>query len=376
MEKELRPGKFISIVNLLTATVILLIFSAFQLPQKQDQGFLIWQNVPLKIKAAGFYIAGVIDERADKKIIARLIPAAAPANKNTAEALTLQGGGLVAVEEYLKHNLPYQDSCRPVIMRVKKLLINEMALPNGGIDGKVELSIAFGLKTGEDMEAHLVNYTGGAHYIRTPAQTCIAEPALRNAIENALVYFNSWMGKQADDNPLLAKTVKLIFSDYRDEQPEADTVYYAANRPLTWADFKGRPDNSRFDAEVIPGLGFTEKVSVNKGIINVAIATKVYIPKSAAWVKPGRMDDYALNHEQRHFEITKLVSEMFKKTLLGQKLPVLNYDGTINVAYFEALRNLNRMQKQYDDETNHGSNQQAQARWNSYIDKELAAFKN
>ncbi len=52
-------------------------------------------------------------------------------------------------------------------------------------------------------------------------------------------------------------------------------------------------------------------------------------------------------------------------------LPVDNYDGPINIEYLETLREATRMQKLYDAETRHGIDQQAQARWNEKIDKEL-----
>ncbi|WCT13703.1 hypothetical protein [Mucilaginibacter jinjuensis] len=347
------------------------------MPQNQDEGVLVWRDVPLKIKAANFYITNVIDERTDKKIIARLIPVTASNNKNIAEPVALQGGGLLTIERFLKENLPYRDNYKPVIIKVKKLLINETALSDGRVDGKIELSLSFDLKTGEDMEAHLVNYTGGAHYIRANNQADVASSALRTTIENAVIYFNTWMEKQADVNPLLAKNVKLIFTDYHDEQPEGDTIYYSLKRPITWDDFKDKRNiSSSYSAAVMPGLGFTEQTSINKGIITIHIAMKVYLPKSASWVKSGAENAYNLNHEQRHFDIVKLVSEKFKRQMLAETIPVLNYDGSINTAYFDALREMDRMQKQYDNETDHGVNASAQQRWNEFIDKELAAFKN
>jgi hypothetical protein len=355
----------------------LLIFSSLKLSAKAVSHALLLPDIPINIKAEGFYIAAVIDERANKKIIASLVPVSTNADIKTAESVALQGGGLLAVEQYLKQNLPYHNNYKPIIIRVQKLFIDETVLPDGRVDGRVDLSMNFNLKTGEDLEAHLTNYKGAVHYIRSNTQADVAESALRNTIESSIVYFNSWMRKQADINPLLAKGVKLTFSDFHDPQPEQDTIYYAKTRPITWADFKDtRPITSKYTAAVMPGLGFTEQTSINKGIITVHIEMKVYLPKSASWVNAGGQNDYNLNHEQRHFDIVKLVSERFKRTMLAEKLPVLNYDGSINVAYFEALREMDSLQKQYDDETTHGTNQSAQERWNNYIDKELAVFKN
>jgi hypothetical protein len=360
-----------------TVILILLIFSAFNSSAQEMTHSLVLPNTPLNIKAQGFYVTAVIDERTDKKIIARLVPFSTNADMKTAAPISIKSEGLAFLEQYLKQNFPYHNNEKPIIIRVQKLFVDETVLPDGRIDGKVDLLINFNLKTGEDMEAHLTNYKAAVHYVRSNTQTGFAESALRSVTENAMIYFNNWMGKQAGINPLLAKEVKLTFSDFDAPKPEQDTIYYSTVRPITWADFKDtRPVSSKYAAAVMPGLGFTEQTSINKGVITIHIEMKVYLPKSASWVNAGSQNDYNLNHEQRHFDIVKLVSERFKRTMLTEKLPVLNYDGSINVAYFEALREIDRLQKQYDDETSHGANQSAQEKWNNYIGKELAAFKN
>jgi hypothetical protein len=104
------------------------------------------------------------------------------------------------------------------------------------------------------------------------------------------------------------------------------------------------------------------------------MAIKVDVAKSDCWVRSSDRDSYVLNHEQRHFDIEKLVSEHFKQKISAMNLPVDNFDGPISVEYFETLREATRMQKQYDTQTSHGQNRQAQAQWNEKIDKELREY--
>ena len=118
-------------------------------------------------------------------------------------------------------------------------------------------------------------------------------------------------------------------------------------------------------------IGYNENVTLVNGIVNVAIAVKTYMPKSAAWVKGGAGTDHSLNHEQRHFDIAKIVAERFKRKILAENLPVDNFDGPINVEYLEIFREMDRLQKKYDGETNHGTDPAAQTRWNERIDREL-----
>jgi len=279
----------------------------------------------------------------------------------------LHGGALPAVKQFITHSLPADKSLHPIIIGLKKLTVVESALAGGRIEGHITLGLSFYLKR-EDTVIHLSDYNGGAVYNRYAGQS--VEPTLRLALKNSLVYINSWMDKQAGSNVKLAKAVKLTFTDYK-EAHEGDTIYYSPKRPLTWEDFQSKIPGSKFDAEVFPTIGYEEHTEINKGIISVRVTLKVALPKSASWAKESSRTDYALNHEQRHFDIAKIAAERFMKKVEQENLPVDNYDGYINVDYLDAYREMSNMQKLYDSETRHGSNQAAQQQWNEKIDKEL-----
>ena len=186
-------------------------------------------------------------------------------------------------------------------------------------------------------------------------------------------YINTWMNQQANTNIKLAKGVKISFTDFT-EKPEGDTIYYSFARPLTWNDFQSKipADKEKYEAEVFPSFGYEEKTQLVNGIINIRLAVKASLPKSACWVKENSRNSYTLNHEQRHFDLAKIVTEHFKKKLkAADDLTVENYDGPINVEYLESYREMHNLQKQYDDETHHGIDHSAQQRWNEKIDKEL-----
>ncbi len=321
-----------------------------------------------KIKPLIFYIDSMIDARAESKEIL------ATQTQNSADNFALHNkfGNLVG---YIEQRVEKGGSRNPIILTIKKLGVTEEPLKDGRLAGKLELNFSFQLKTGEGMYAHLVDYKSLGHYICPAGETNRAEITLEKAVDNALQFFCHWMVKQNDINPLLARRVQLSFTDYHDDT-DADTVYYDTRRPLTWADFHDHPRYGKYAAEVVPGLGYTEKTTIDSGVIKVELAMKVFLPKSAAWVREGYADEYTLNHEQRHFDIVKIISERFKKRMLLENLPVLNYDGYVNVAYFDALRELDAMQKKYDNETGHGTNAGEQIRWNKFIDTELANAKS
>lgn len=346
-----------------------LIFSGFQSAAKQNDNIIL-KDEPVPATPKEFYVANVVDERDDRSAVAWLVTSASAQNQSKTYPVDLQGGGLNAIKKFIGHNLPRNIALRPVAIGLKKFMVTETTLTGGGVEGHVALVMSFNLMQDDDEMLHLLDYKSNAIYTRTAGPPQEIEPTLRHMLETGLVYLNTWMNQQAAVNIKLARAVKINFSDYQ-EKSEGDSIYYAANRPLTWSDFKSKTPSGRFDAQVFPTIGYDENTEVIKGVINVNLAIKVCLPKSAAWVKEGSRNDYVLNHEQRHFDIVKIVAEHFKHQINAENLTVDNYEGIINSDYLDAYREMDTLQKQYDNETRHGMDQFAQQRWNERIDKEL-----
>jgi hypothetical protein len=336
----------------------------------QPVTYITLQNQALKIIPKEFYITAVIDGRKDITTIGSL-QATTNLPGKPAETYSIDlKGGTAAIKNFVSYSLPVNKSLRPVVIKLKALNVTEAPVNGGIVKGDIKLSVSFYLQRGEDL-VHLVDYNTNTTYQRRPGPAQQIEPLLRSALSNSLVYLNNWMDAQAGGNIKLAKSVKVRFTEYN-EPVEGDTIYYNVKRPLKWTDFIGKPiANSRNGAEVFAGLGYDENVKVVNSIVNVTLALKIYVPKSACWVSTADQSDYSLNHEQRHFDIARLVAEHFKQNIAAENLPADNYDGTINMAYLDALREMNKLQKQYDDETLHSRNTYQQQLWNNRIDKEL-----
>ncbi|MBS1519807.1 MAG: hypothetical protein JST50_02330 [Bacteroidetes bacterium] len=349
--------------------VSILLCGASGIKQKTD-GTIVLRDEKINFTPREFYIADVADERKDRGPVADLI-ITKPDHSIAFKKLDLKDGPVKSIRQFIIRNLHRDTSLRPVVVTLKEFKITETKQPNGQISGRLGIVFSFSLQASY-RSIHLVDYTGGIRYVRQENIPVDAEAILRQGIEGTLDFFNTWINSNSETNTLLAKAVKLRFTD-NNETPEGDTIYYSAKRPLTWADFKDRPRDNHFEAEIIPVMGYTEQNRVANGIIYVDMAIKVSVAKSDCWVK-GEKDDYVLNHEQRHFDIEKIVGERYKKKLLSMKLPTDNFYGPINVEYLEALRNATSMQKQYDAETRHGEDRLAQAQWNEEIDKELREF--
>ena len=352
---------------LIFSFVSILLCGASPIKQKSD-GSIILHNEKINFIPHEFYIADIADERNDRSAVASLIENNLD-HSQVAKRVDLKDGAIVSIKNFISQNLHRDTLLRPVIVTLKEFKLNESNLPDGRISGRLDIIFSFALQKSYGT-VHLVDYTGGTRYERPGNQPADAEAILRQGIERALSYFNTWINNNVGSSVLLARKVKVNFTDYT-EKPEGDTIYYSANRPLTWNDFQDKPRDGRFEAEVFTTIGYIERNKVAKGIIYVDIAIKVDVAKSDCWVRGGGRDNYVLNHEQRHFDIEKIVSEHFKQKILAMELPVDNFDGPINVEYLETLREATRMQKQYDTETGHGQDRPAQEQWNEKIDKEL-----
>ncbi|MGZ3943524.1 MAG: DUF922 domain-containing protein [Mucilaginibacter sp.] len=352
---------------LLFLIVSSLLLTAPAVYQKAD-GPIALRDEKLNFTPHEFYIADVTDDRSDKDPVASLVYKD-EAHGYVSRSSDLKGGAALAIKLFIASNLQQNEKLRPVIISIKSLKLTETSQPGGRVAGHLSFNLVFGLQKAYGMQ-HLTEYTAGVRYTRPDDKYDMAEPTLRQAIEQALVWFNKWMNNNAESDARLAKSVKVKFSDYS-EKPEGDTIYYSTSRPLTWKDFKEKPNMGNFDAEIFTSIGYTENASIDNGVIGLDIVMKVYLPKSDCWVRDRGLDDYALDHEQRHFDIAKIVAERFKRKISSINLPPDNYDGDINVEYLETLRELHRMQVQYDKETRHGSDRYGQRQWDEKIDSEL-----
>lgn len=331
---------------------------------------LVLQTQRLSFTPKEYFIASVTDQRTDRRAVAHLITAPTHA----AEAVNLSGGAATAINQFIQQGVRQNSSLRPVTIRLLECRITETAPAANRIEGQLALTLAFDVtRDGETFE--LVTYRGSAHYQRPMGQLEVVEPTLRQALVNGLTFFNNWINRNASQHEKLATRLQVNITDYL-QNTDNDTVFYSPTRPLIWADFlatKSRP--SRYSAQVFTSFAYEGRSDVKNGVIMVNLLFKVYTLKSSSWVTEPAHNAYGLNHEQRHFDITKLVVEQFKRKIRSDSLSLNDYNSEIQYQYIESFREMNHRQEAYDGETNHGINQVDQEQWNQRLDAELRGFK-
>lgn len=152
-----------------------------------------------------------------------------------------------------------------------------------------------------------------------------------------------------------------------------DTIYYNYNKKLNWTDFKGKPDG-RSDATAITssGFGYTAGIKYANTKTDIEINVFCFFSRLHSWVKKGLESDYALNHEQHHFDITYIAADLFVKKLKAASFTRNNYDEMLDKIYRESSQLLEKMQNDYDGQTRNGRLKNVQESWNKKIDNQLA----
>ena len=326
---------------------------------------------PEKIQIANwdYYIDKVIDARTPEQVFANLWYKDASGTMKS-YSTDLSGGSKNALSNFLINGLPRNTKGSPLNIRILDCMIRESNESNH-VSGQLSLKVQFEFEKDWGTQP-LTTYSMNLKYTRSVNNLEYTEPALRKVLGNSLKYIHNWMKKESATNILLAKGLKLSFRNY--QLQDTDTVYYQKARSLSFNDFQAKPpQNTRFQAAIFPSFGYDIQREFKEGFIQVQIILKVYMIRSASWAFPMIKSNYSLNHEQRHFDLVKLISERFKAKLISEKLSPDNYEGIINFEYLEFYRLMNKLQQNYDQETNHGINKAKQDEWNRWIDAQLNA---
>ena len=255
-------------------------------------------------------------------------------------------------------------------MRVLEFKISEKQTSSKVASGELKIKFGYFLKTSFE-PIHLVDYEAGITYQRSIHRTDLIDQILNRGLVNSIVFFNDWINDHATHNRKLAKAVRLEIVEKK-KKSDQDTVFYDFNRPLSWSDFREKPSRtSGYNATIFTSLAMEGSPFMEEGVLVLPVEVKVYMLPESSWAKTQGKSDYALNHEQRHFDVTRVVGNRLINRLKALEVTPENYEAMVNDAYFDSYREMNRLQEIFDVSTKHGLDKDAQSRWNSIIDQAL-----
>lgn len=318
------------------------------------------------IEQTTYQITEVIDLRINKNQIGEVFQF----NERKGKVVLKNSLGTSALSFFQKNVRPYQKEVIKIQARVYDFNLSESKAYDSNIyNGDIQLIIGF-YKIGSFEPIHLVDYSGSVQYRRSANRLEMIESTLSRIFRSSLEYFDAWIRMQVMDNPNLARVVRLEIID-KAKESNKDTVYYSPNRPLEWADFKDRPNSgSRYNASIFTSFSIQGKSLVEAGTIVQNLEIDVYMLPDQSWVR--NQNDYALNHEQRHFDVARIVADRLVDKLKSIELDPDWYEATINDEFLNAYREMNRLQEIYDKQTRHGMDTMEQERWNKLLDEALS----
>lgn len=147
---------------------------------------------------------------------------------------------------------------------------------------------------------------------------------------------------------------------------------------LNWETyFKGKADErSPFYALTAMTWEYSYSSTVYRNRVVIKLKNEVRIDKTRSWVKWDKIKDpeiraSLLHHEQGHVNIQYILLSEAERVLKNRNYSVNNYKAQISELANQISEYFDTMQRNYDEETEHGSNHKMQARWDRIIEDKM-----
>ncbi len=154
------------------------------------------------------------------------------------------------------------------------------------------------------------------------------------------------------------------------QSKDEDLLNWDANRKLTWADYKARPDpSSDAAASTTTYLGIEYNIKTDR--FSFKIQSRFSRDRSWGLHKT----EYILSHEQGHFDIAEIFARKLNMKMSNYRFDRKTYDKDLRKIYQEIIDGKEEMQDKYDKETNHSINKVRQEEWLKKISEMLEEYK-
>jgi hypothetical protein len=146
------------------------------------------------------------------------------------------------------------------------------------------------------------------------------------------------------------------------------------NRSLEWTDFTGKPDKSSpFHAYTFWNIRSSmDALHFKSDTASAPLSGMVWVELGeSSWVKPDKKTDDLLKHEQGHFNIGRLCMMELAQKIKLTRVRLADMKIKMDALFKEIISQYKEMDVQYDAETLHGNNKEAQERWDLFFKREL-----
>lgn len=179
-----------------------------------------------------------------------------------------------------------------------------------------------------------------------------------------LVIFATTISFSKEAKKTDVRSVQVVIDPSLEEHEE---IGYSPTS-LEWKDFSGDPDTvSQWGALTFSGIRLRYKYVTKNDTTKAIVRILPYMSKDKSWYKPYAMNEYTLEHEQRHFDITAIVANELADEIRRTNFNTVDFPTAIALLHKKYITKLSKMQREYDTMTQHGDNYQEQQKWNNKL---------
>ena len=163
-----------------------------------------------------------------------------------------------------------------------------------------------------------------------------------------------------------------VFTENKINNPESDTIYYDFNRKLAWQYFQGKiPPSAPWGAMTASGFSFNSSMNEDENNIHISVGVYTFFIKHDSWKKTEINSAYHLEHEQHHFDITRLYAQKLVDEIKKANFTKNNYRKLLYSIFDKVYAESIAYQHEYDQETKNSMDVEKQKEWNKKISTEI-----
>ncbi len=337
--------------------VLVFLFTSV-LATAQD-GTIQLKNEKANFKTGDFYIISVKDERKDTTTLGYI--RSSTTGKKT--PVQFEGGITAALYNYFTNNIEQNPEGTPL-----ELVIMDMKITEKKKKATIIATLGFRLRGGNNPKSILQTQS---FEIETAATPDAIEKALRKQTERSTTQFDKWFTENQEK--ILAKPTITVSITVATSSSDKNIIMHTKRKKLTYSNFQGRSKKfTKWGAETASGLYLETKALTidNKTFLKLKIGSAFY--KKPSWFKKDQKNAYVLDHEQLHFDVTSYITCEFIKAVEAYPFTPEHYMKELDNLYKEYNKRRDKMQSDYDGQTDHGLIKEKQTEWRVKINELLA----
>jgi len=158
------------------------------------------------------------------------------------------------------------------------------------------------------------------------------------------------------------------------QKEEKQILIWQNGKKLSWRDFQGQEPTKHFEGAAAETA---TKINCTYSFKNDTLKYLIYtvFDKTESWTKI--FTDYALAHEQNHFNISEIVTRRLRKYFQEAQISnTKNSKDNFKMNVQKIINSEPALQNEYDKQTKFGLDSSQQYKWNRYVIKTLDSLKS